>query len=154
MASLFDEVIDASRAEIDMAIRSQSFNRVNKIAYTTAALCDVPVSDILSHSKDAEIVIARNMFWFSLRYMCGFSYQTISKKVTSDRIMYTPDAIRKSVERMSVLINSSRLWKNRWETLKRLVGDVEQQDLKDPASYKIEIAVPKELKDSLKIEIK
>lgn len=154
IAELFDEVIDTSHKEIDMAIRNQSFNRVNKLAYTTAELCGVPVSDILSHSGDTEVICARNMFWFSLRYICGLSYQTIATKITNDRCTFTSDAIRKSVERMSVLISSSRLWKCRWESLKQLVGCAEQKNANEPKSYTMEITVPKELKDSLKINIK
>lgn len=138
-------------------VRESELNVQDHLMKIVAKLCGISTDDLMNKTYDITCSHARWLFWYAHRYMTGDTYERISRITELHGRMYGASGIIKSVNKMSMLIDTGTIWTNRWYLLKQIINarkasfefDFGQQQI---PSDKIFISIPKEFKN--KVEIK
>lgn len=122
------------------------------LADCVASVCEVDVDVMLSDTNASNVAHARWLFWYAYRYLTNESYEVIARSTARNGKTFALRSVQNGVTKMTMLINDIPFWKKKWNLVKRIIklrdGDREKQD------NTIVIAIPKELKEKIKIEIK
>lgn len=145
--------IDKKIADAVECLRNYDMDVFEYIADVVASVCNVDVCKMLSNDRSAQNVQARWLYWYTYRYLTGFTYERISEE-TSNSItkQYTYAGIGIGINKMSVMIAEDPLWKRRWGVVKRVANLINEEEEKT-FNHVLTIQIPKELKDKITIKI-
>lgn len=160
MENEFDKVkrrwdaLDTTHIEAALAhLREYEHDIQLFIADYVAALCDVTVADMFLGSDVVYLAHARWLYWYTYRYATNESFDKIAAQRFPNGHVFVQRTIQHGVNKMSLMIEKEELWNKRWCVLKKILR-LRESETRKPKNNIITICVPRELKDTIKIEIK
>lgn len=106
------------------------------------SICNVTTQDFMTKSNQYHSQV-KWLYWYACRYIRNETYLKISQRQITSRKQYTLDAVRKGVERMSDLINTDIIWKERWDAL---LDYCNARPIKQDSKIKLTIDLPRGIK--------
>lgn len=123
------------------------------LAAIVAEICDVDKNEMLmSKNKGGDLMISCGIFLKAYKYICNADAEHISKKFSQKGIEITGGALFRRINTTEGIINSSIVWMDKWKIVKSVINAYKNNS--NRGKYKIEINVPVELYDDVKIEVK
>ena len=123
------------------------------IADYVAALCDVSVEEMFKGSDVVYLAHARWLYWYTYRYATNESFDKIASQRFPNGHVFVQRTIQHGVNRMSLMIEREELWNKRWCVLRKILR-LRESETRKPKNNIITINVPRELTETIKIEIK
>lgn len=120
------------------------------------SLCDIPVDEMMSNTKDIDVVHARWFYWSAYRYM---TYESFEKMSYDSNVWhyFAPSTIVSGVAKMGVMVQQDSLWAKRWQIIKgmiKILRDTKGGSQKElfPQTIKVTVTHPREVEINLKQE--
>lgn len=123
------------------------------IADYVAALCDVTVDEMFKGSDVVYLAHARWLYWYTYRYATNESYDKIALQKFPNGHVFVQRTIQNGVNKMALMIEREELWNKRWCVLRKILR-LRECETRKPKNNVITISVPRELMETIKIEIK
>lgn len=124
------------------------------LADFVASICDVEKEQMLSDCNTLCVAQARGLYWYARRYMNNDTFERIARQTNHiNGKAFTEQGVAARVYKMSQLIDSEPLWRNRWSILKRIINTKYDDKEKDTDNVVV-IQIPKGMREKFKIEIK
>ena len=140
--------------EISTLLQKHECDTTLMLTASVAALCNVDVEDMMKQGQKMTNAHARWLLYYALRYMKNCTNEYIANITAYNGVKHTDMAIRVGVNRMSEMISREPVWRNRWETLKHLIKQVQGEDVTRiaPRKQKVVISVPRDIEVEIKKE--
>ena len=148
--------------EIEMILQNFAYDEQVMVGSFVAALCGVDYADLFTESKKQYNTHARWLYWYSLRYMSGETYERISVRTYFDGCKFSSQNIGIGISKMTKMIALESEWRKKWRIVKHLIdlkkdpNSYHQNDFTNemPQKYKLSLNVPKGMKKNVEIEVK
>lgn len=142
---------DAYKAVAEI-LRKHDYDITMMLATSVASVCRVDLQDMLSTSYKVRYAYARWLFFYALRYARQCSNAHVCEMLSAHGISYQMENVRTGINKMGEMIDHEVTWRNRWETIKRIIKEIQGEEKAVVKKPKVVITVPKGIEVEIKKE--
>ena len=140
---------DLVAEKINAILKEYDYEPLEMLSSHVARLCNVTEEELRGSRDRTYKSQARWLLWYAYRYMTGESYAMIAMRYGGG---FHTRTVASGIVKMTHLIGSDELWRNRWNVLRHVIKSSRTQE--EDTNIIITVQVPKGMGDKVKLEIK